>query len=78
MIRNHQQSLAFEKEHAKDIAEAWTIVEAAANKGAIRLFIRDHPVFQKTPIQSHFASKGFSFTDNSMEWWYEPKEKELR
>jgi hypothetical protein len=78
MIRNHEASIKFEKDHAEELAEAWKILENAANRGCIRLFTRDHPVFQKTHIQSHFAGKGFSFTDNSMEWWYEPKEKELR
>jgi hypothetical protein len=78
MKRNAEAAAAFEQKHAAELEEGWKIVEDAANRGCIRLFTRDHPVFQKSEIQCHFASKGFSFTDNSMEWWHEPKEKELR
>jgi hypothetical protein len=78
MVRNHAEKMEFEKKYAAEIAEAWTILEASANKGCIRLFLRDHPVFQRSEIQAYFGSKGFGFSDNSMEWWHEPKEAELR
>lgn len=77
MIQREAESIKFEKENAKELAEAWSIVETHANKGCIRLFTRNHAVLQKAPIQGYFAARGFSFTDTSMEWWEEEK-KEMK
>jgi hypothetical protein len=76
--RGEEAAAAFEREHAGELAEAWGIVEAAASRGCIRLFLREHPVFQKREIQLYFVGKGFSFSESTMEWWHEEKEKELR
>jgi len=78
MIKNHQGRLAFEKKHAEEIAAGWKILEEQASRGAIRLFFHEHPLFEKPEIQTYFQSKGFSFSEKTVEWWYEKKEVELR
>ena len=78
MLRNAAQKEAFEAKHAAQIAEAWRVLEELANKGCIRTWVRDHPVLQQSEIQAYLASKGFSVTGDTVEWWFEPKECELR
>ena len=78
MIRNNAQKIEFETKHAAQIAEAWRVLEEQANKGSIRTWIRDHPVLQQGEIQSYLASKGFSVSNDTVEWWHEPKEPQLR
>jgi hypothetical protein len=67
------EAVAFEKRYEKELTEAWSIVEAAADRGAIRVFARDHPVFQNQAIQSYFVARGFSWSNSgkegSLEWW---------
>jgi anti-sigma regulatory factor (Ser/Thr protein kinase) len=67
------ESATFDVKYAKELSEAWTIVEAAAERGAIRVFARDHPVFKNPAIQSYFVTRGFGWSDTSeggsLEWW---------
>lgn len=80
-MQQHSEAKAtFEKGYAKEIAEAWSIIESAADRGAIRVFVRDHPVLQKPEIQNYFASKGFCWsnhtsTDGCLEWYRETEMK---
>ncbi len=79
MQKHALDSATFEQVWEKELREAWYIVETAADKGAVRIFERNHPVFKHRPIQTYFISKGFGWADTSeggtLEWFHKPEMK---
>jgi hypothetical protein len=83
MRRDAAYAAEFDVKYAKELVEAWAIVESAADRGAVRIFARDHLVFQNKAIQNYFVARGFGWNSGhgeggALEWWFEPKDREMK